>query len=97
MAFFAPLAIIGAQLSGAKNPDGTLGARSLRTAHEDGRWIFPEVFRVKAPRFNDAVPVAARLQHMTRAEYARRALLKILEADGVQLRRGVVEVATQSG
>jgi hypothetical protein len=49
---------------------------------------------VKAPRgFNDAVRVAARLQHMMRAEYARRALLRSMEADGVQLRRGLVEDA----
>jgi hypothetical protein len=69
---------------------------AYRPLIEDGRGIFPEDFRVKAPRgFNDAVRVAARLQHMTRAEYARRALLKILEADGVQLRRGLVEVASQ--
>jgi len=63
---------------------------------EDGRGIFPEDFRVKAPRgFNDAVRVAAQLQHMTRAEYARRALLRNLEADGVRLRRGAVELAAQ--
>lgn len=61
---------------------------------DDGRGIFPEDFRVKAPRgFNDAVRLAAQLQHMTRAEYARRALLRSIEADGVQLRRGSVNVA----
>jgi hypothetical protein len=61
---------------------------------EDGRGNFPEDFRVKAPRgFNDAVRAAARQQHMTRAEYARRALLRSIEADGVRLRRGLVEVA----
>jgi len=30
---------------------------------------------------------------MTRAEYARRALLRSIEADGVKLRRGLVELA----
>ena len=61
---------------------------------EDGRGIFPEDFRVKAPRgFNDAVRAAAQRQHMTRAEYARRVLLRTIESDGVALRRGLVEVA----
>jgi len=61
---------------------------------EDGRGIFPEDFRVKAPRgFNDAVRAAAQRQHMTRAEYARRALLRSIEADGVKPRRGLVELA----
>jgi hypothetical protein len=58
---------------------------------EDGRGIFPEDFRLKAPRgFNDAVRAAAQVQHMTRAEYARQALLRTLEADGVKLSRGRV-------
>jgi hypothetical protein len=71
---------------------------AYRPSIEDGRGIFPEDFRVKAPRgFNDAVRVAARLQHMTRAEYARRALLRSIEADGVRLCRGAVEVAGLSG
>jgi hypothetical protein len=60
----------------------------------DGRGIFPEDFRVKAPLgFNDAVKAAAQRQHMTRAEYARRALLRSIEEDGVKLRHGLVEVA----
>jgi hypothetical protein len=67
---------------------------AYRPLVEDGRGIFPEDFRVKAPRgFNDAVRAAARQQHMTRAEYARRALLRSIEADGVKLRRGLVELA----
>jgi hypothetical protein len=67
---------------------------AYRTVIEDGRGIFPEDFRVKAPRgFNDAVRAAAQLQHMTRAEYARRALLRSIEADGVYLRRGIVETS----
>jgi hypothetical protein len=68
--------------------------QAYRPVIEDGRGIFPEDFRVKAPRgFNDAVRAAAQLQHVTRAEYARRALLKVLEADGVRLRRGSVELS----
>ena len=60
---------------------------------DDGRGIFPEDFRVKAPLgFNEAVRAAARQQHMTRAEYARRALLRSIEADGVKLRRGRIEL-----
>ena len=60
---------------------------------DDGRGIFPEDFRVKAPLgFNSAVRAAAERQHMTRAEYARRALLRSIEADGVKLKRGRVEV-----
>ena len=60
---------------------------------DDGRGIFPEEFRVKAPLgFNEAVRVAARQQHMTRAEYARRALLRSIETDGVKLHRGTVEL-----
>jgi hypothetical protein len=67
---------------------------AYRPLIEDGRGIFPEDFRVKAPKgFNDAVRAAARQQHMTRAEYARRALLRSIEADGVKLRRGLVELA----
>jgi hypothetical protein len=67
---------------------------AYRPAIEDGRGIFPEDFRLKAPLgFNDAVRAAARRQLMTRAEYARRALLRSIEADGVRLRRGLVEVA----
>jgi hypothetical protein len=39
---------------------------------EDGRGIFPEDFRVKAPRgFNEAVRAAAQRQHMTRAPSMR--------------------------
>jgi hypothetical protein len=67
---------------------------AYQPAIDDGRGIFPEDFRVKAPKgFNDAVRAAARLQHMTRAEYARRALLRSIEADGVRLSRGLVELA----
>lgn len=64
---------------------------------QDGRGIFPEDFRVKAPRgFNEAVRAAAQRQHMTRAEYARRALLRSLDADGVKLARGSVQFSDQA-
>jgi hypothetical protein len=67
---------------------------AYRPIIEDGRGIFPEDFRVKAPLgFNAAVRAAAQRQHMTRAEYARRALLRSIEADGVKLRLGRVEMA----
>lgn len=67
---------------------------AYRPIIEDGRGIFPEDFRVKAPLgFNEAVRAAAQRQHMTRAEYARRALLRSIEADGVRLARGRIEVA----
>ena len=57
---------------------------AYRPAIEDGRGIFPEDFRLKAPRgFNDAVRAAAQRQHMTRAEYARRALLRSYLAKGI--------------
>ena len=66
---------------------------AYRPLIEDGRGIFPEDFRVRAPRgFNDAVRAAARRHHMTRAEYGGRALLRSIEADGVRLRRGLVEM-----
>jgi len=64
---------------------------------EDGRGIFPEDFRIKAPLgFREAVRAAAQRQHMTRAEYARRALLRSIEADGVKLQRGTVIVGGAS-
>ena len=46
---------------------------SYKPVIEDGRGIFPEDFRIKAPLgLNEAVRAAAQRQHMTRAEYARR-------------------------
>jgi hypothetical protein len=61
---------------------------SYKPVIEDGRGIFPEDFRIKAPLgLNEAVRAAAQCQHMTRAEYARRALLRSIEADGVKLRQ----------
>jgi hypothetical protein len=45
---------------------------------DDGRGRFPEDLRVKAPRGGRAA--------------IRQALLRCLEADGVKLRRGLVEI-----
>jgi hypothetical protein len=61
---------------------------------EDGRGRFPEDLRVKAPRgARAAIAAAAQIKNTTNAEYVRQALLRCLEADGVKLRRGLVELA----
>ena len=61
---------------------------------EDGRGLFPEDVRVKAPRgMRRAIAKAAELDHTTQAEWTRRALLGCLNAKGVRLRRGTVEAA----
>ena len=61
---------------------------------DDGRGRFPEDLRVKAPRgARSAIAVAAQIKNTTQSEYVRQALLRCLEADGVKLRRGLVEVA----
>ena len=61
---------------------------------DDGRGSFPEDLRVKAPRgARAAIAAAAQLKHTTHSEYVRQALLRCLEADGVKLRRGLVELA----
>jgi hypothetical protein len=63
----------------------------------DGRGRFPEDLRVKSPRgTRAAIAAAAEIKNTSHSEYVRQALLRCLEADGVRLRRGVVEVA-QSG
>jgi hypothetical protein len=60
---------------------------------DDGRGRFPEDLRVKAPRgARAAIAAAAQLKHTTHSEYVRQALLRCLEADGVKIRRGTVEV-----
>ena len=60
---------------------------------EDGRGRFPEDLRVKAPRgARAAIAAGARIKNTTQSEYMRQALLRSLEADGVKLRRGMVEV-----
>jgi len=61
---------------------------------DDGRGRFPEDLRVKAPRgARAAIAAAAQIKNTTNAEYVRQALLRCLEADGVRLRRGLVELA----
>jgi hypothetical protein len=60
---------------------------------DDGRGRFPEDLRVKAPRAaKAAIAAAADLKNTSHSEYVRQALLRSLEADGVRLRRGMVEV-----
>jgi hypothetical protein len=67
---------------------------AYRPVIEDGRGRFPEDLRVKSPRgMQAAVAAAAELRNTSHSEYVRQALLRCLEADGVRLRRGVVEVA----
>ena len=64
---------------------------------DDGRGRFPEDLRVKAPRgARAAIAAAADRKHTSYAEYVRQALLRSLEADGVKLRRGVVEVVGEA-
>jgi hypothetical protein len=61
---------------------------------DDGRGRFPEDLRVKAPRgVRAAIAVTAELKNTSHSEYVRQALLRCLEADGVKLRRGSVEVS----
>jgi len=60
---------------------------------EDGRGIFPEDLRVKAPRGSrEAIAAAAQRKHTTKSEWIRQSLLRALEADGVKLRCGAVEI-----
>jgi hypothetical protein len=60
----------------------------------DGRGLFPEELRVKAPRGScEAIDLAADRKHTSRSEYVRQGVIRSLEADGVKLRRGMVEVA----
>jgi hypothetical protein len=64
-------------------------SRLLTTAAVD----FPEDLRVKAPRgARAAIAAAAQIKNTTHSEYVRQALLRCLEADGVRLRRGAVEL-----
>ena len=70
---------------------------AYRPVIDDGRGRFPEDLRVKAPRgARAAIAAAAELKHTSNAEYLRQALLRCLEADGVRLRRGLVELTGQS-
>jgi hypothetical protein len=60
---------------------------------DDGRGRFPEDLRVKVPRgARAAIAAAAEIKNISHSEYVRQALLRCLEADGVKLRRGKVEV-----
>lgn len=48
---------------------------------------------MKAPRgARAAIAAAAQIKHTSQAEYVRQAVLRSLEADGVKIRRGMVEV-----
>ena len=67
---------------------------AYRPVIEDGRGIFPEDLRVKAPRGSrEAIAAAAQRKHTTQSEWIRQSLFRALEADGVRLRRGMVELA----
>ena len=64
---------------------------------DDGRGRFPEDLRVKAPRgAKAAIAAAAERRHTSHSKYVRQALLRSIEADGVRLRRGQVEVAGEA-
>jgi len=66
---------------------------AYRPVVEDGRGIFAEDLRVKAPRGSrEAIAAAAQRKHTTKSEWIRQSLLRALEADGVKLRRGAVEI-----
>ena len=65
---------------------------AYRPVIEDGRGIFPEDVRVKAPRGSrKAIAEAAELRNTTQAEYIRQCILRALEEDGIRIRRGLVE------
>jgi hypothetical protein len=60
----------------------------------DGRGRFPEALKVKSPRgTREAIAAAAEIKHTTQSEWVRQSILRCLEADGVKLRRGMVEIA----
>ena len=65
---------------------------AYRPIIDDGRAGFLSL-RVKAPRgARAAIAAAAQIKHTSQAEYVRQAVLRSLEADGVKIRRGMVEV-----
>ena len=67
---------------------------AYRPIIDDGRGRFPEDLRVKASRgARAAIAAAAQIKHTSYAEYVRQAVLRSLEADGVKIRRGAVEIA----
>lgn len=66
---------------------------AYRPAIADGRGIFPEDVKAKAPLgMRKAIAMAAERRNMTHAEYIRQALLRVMADDGVKLRRGLVEL-----
>jgi hypothetical protein len=55
---------------------------------------YDETLRLRAPRgLHAALQLAARQRHTTSAEWARQTLLQGLEAAGVRLRDGEVELS----
>jgi hypothetical protein len=57
----------------------------------------PERFRLRTPRgLSAAIEIAAGRHHQTPAEFARQALLRALEQDGLRLLDGRVETAERS-
>jgi hypothetical protein len=69
---------------------------AYRPIIEDGRGVFPEDVRVKAPRGSrKAIAKAAEQRNTTQAEYIRQSILRALEADGILLGRGFVETAVE--
>ena len=68
---------------------------AYRPIMNDGRGIFPEDVRVKAPLgAKEAIAVAAELNNTTQSEFVRRAILSALAVTGIRLRRGRVEQVT---
>jgi hypothetical protein len=56
--------------------------------------MFPHSLRLRVPQgLPEALQLAARARHTTASEYARQALLRGLESDGVRLRDGHAERA----
>jgi hypothetical protein len=59
---------------------------------------YPDKLRLRVPRgLPDALRLAARQRHTTPAEWARQALLRSLEAEGVQLSTLETASETQGG
>ena len=53
---------------------------------------FPDRLRLRAPRgLSNAIQIAAERHHTSASEWARQALLRSLEAEGLCLRNGNVE------
>jgi predicted HicB family RNase H-like nuclease len=53
---------------------------------------FPARMEMRVPTaLRDAVEIAAERQNTKAAEWARRALMSALEAEGIRLRAGIVE------